>query len=66
VRDTQILAGSEAYSTALMAYRMFQMAAQSGMPGLDSVVSRLSERFAGQGAANGAEPADLPGPEDGA
>lgn len=65
VRDTQILAGSEAYSSALMAYRMFQMAAESGLPGLDSVVSRLSERFAGQGAGNGAEPAETPGPENG-
>lgn len=64
VRDTQMLAGSEAYSTALMSYRMFQMAGKSGMPGMDAVVSRLSERFAGQGASASPEPADLPGPED--
>jgi hypothetical protein len=64
VRDTQMLAGSEAYSTALMSYRMFQMAGKSGMPGMDAVVSRLSERFAGQGASATPEPADLPGPED--
>jgi hypothetical protein len=62
LRDTQILAGSEAFSTALMAYRMLQMAARSGMPGLDTVVSRLSERFASQGPSGPAEAEDGPEP----
>lgn len=52
VRDTQTLAGSEAYSSALMIYKMFQMAAGVGMPGMDTIVAQLSERFAGQGATN--------------
>lgn len=50
LRDTQMLAGSEAYSSALMAYRMFQMAADAGLPGMDTVVDDLKQRFAGQGA----------------
>ena len=52
LRDTQMLAGSEAYSSALMAYRMFQMAADAGMAGMDSVVDDLKQRFAGQGGVN--------------
>ena len=50
VRDTQILAGSEAYSSALTVYKLFQMAAAVGMPGMDTIVAQLSERFAGQGS----------------
>lgn len=49
VRDTQTLAGSEAYSSALTVYKLFQMAAAVGMPGMDTIVAQLSERFAGQG-----------------
>ena len=52
VRDTQTLAGSESFSSALMVYRMFQMAAGVGMPGMDTIVAQLAERFAGQGATN--------------
>ena len=49
VRDTQILAGSEAYTIALVAYKQFQIAVASGMPGMDTIVAQLSERFSGQG-----------------
>lgn len=49
VRDTQILAGSEAYSSSLTVYKLFQMAAAVGMPGMDTIVSQLAERFSGQG-----------------
>ena len=52
VRDTQMLAGSEAYSTALVAYRMFQMAADAGLAGMDSIVDDLKQRFAGQGVSS--------------
>ena len=52
LRDTQILAGSEAYSTALVAYRMFQMAADAGLAGMDSIVDELKQRFAGQGTTS--------------
>jgi hypothetical protein len=51
LRDTQMLAGSEAYSSALMAYRMFQMAADAGLAGMDTVVDDLKQRFAGQGSS---------------
>lgn len=54
MRDTQMLAGSEAYSSALMAYRLVQMAAESGVPGADSAYDSLRQRFAGQGAQNNA------------
>jgi len=47
--DTQMLAGSEAYSSALMFYKMAQLAAQAGMPGADTIYDKLKERFKGQG-----------------
>lgn len=52
VRDTQILAGSEAYSSALVVYKMMQMAASSGIPGMETIAAQLSERFKGQGTAD--------------
>jgi len=45
LRDTQILAGSESYTSALVIYNMFQMAAKMGLPGMDTVVAQLAERF---------------------
>lgn len=47
--DTQMLAGSEAYSNALVAYRLFGSAAKAGLNGADSVYDKLASRFAGQG-----------------
>ncbi len=49
LRDTQMLAGSEAYIAALTAYRLLQSAAQDGVPGADALYNRLRERFALQG-----------------
>lgn len=49
--DTQMLAGSEAYSNALAAYRLFGAAAKAGLNGADSVYDTLSTRFASQGTA---------------
>jgi hypothetical protein len=49
--DTQMLAGSEAYVSALAAYRMFQAAADAGVPGADAVYDSLRSRFTGQGVA---------------
>ena len=49
LRDTQILAGSEAYVSALSVYKMVTAAAQAGLPGADTVYDQLAERFAGQG-----------------
>lgn len=51
VNDTRILAGSEAYSTSLLAYKMFGVAANSGVAGAEALYSRLKERFATSGNA---------------
>lgn len=45
LRDTQILAGSEAYVSALTAYRLIAAAAAAGVPGADSVYQSLKKRF---------------------
>ena len=47
--DTQLLAGSESYSSALMLYKLFGAAADSGIPGADAIVAQLRERFTSQG-----------------
>ena len=47
--DTQMLAGSEAYISALTAYRLFEAAANAGLPGTDTIYDQLKERFAQQG-----------------
>lgn len=52
VTDVQTLAGSEAYTASLMLYKMYQMAAAMGLPGMDAVVDKLKKRFAGQGSAS--------------
>ena len=49
LEDTQLLAGSEAYVTALMIYKLFGAAADAGVPGADAIVAQLRERFAEQG-----------------
>ena len=51
LRDTQILAGSEAYVTALMIYRLVEAAAKAGLPGADALYRLLRKRFADQGGA---------------
>lgn len=45
MEDTQILAGTEAYSTALVAYQAFKISAQSGMAGADTIFQGLRENF---------------------
>ena len=47
--DTQLLAGSEAYTNGLTLYKLFGSAADAGMPGADAIVKQLQSRFAGQG-----------------
>lgn len=56
LRDTQMLAGSEAYITALTAYRLLQSAAQDGVPGADTLYDRLKDRFAVQGRTDDTDP----------
>jgi hypothetical protein len=46
--DTQMLAGSEAYTSALVAYRVIQTAAGAGRPGASAAYEMLRERFSGQ------------------
>ena len=45
IQDTRILAGSEAYMSALALYRLFGSAAEAGVPGADTIVDHLKERF---------------------
>jgi hypothetical protein len=49
LEDTRFLAGSEAYSTELMIYKLFGAAAESGIPGADAIVAQLRERFTSNG-----------------
>lgn len=57
MEDTQMLAGSEAYSMALAVYRLADAAAKGGVSGADTVYQQLRERFEGQGVAkNNPEP----------
>jgi len=49
ISDTQLLAGSEAYVSALAAYRNFEAAANAGVAGADTIYDLLKSRFANQG-----------------
>ena len=49
LEDTQLLAGSEAYTSALVLYKLFGSAADAGVPGADAITAQLKQRFAGQG-----------------
>ena len=55
--DTQILAGSEAYVTALMIYRLAESAAKVGLPGADTLYQTLCQRFVAQGTPAASPPA---------
>ena len=46
IEDTKMLAGSEAYGSALALYKIFGSAADAGVPGADSIVEQLKQRFA--------------------
>jgi hypothetical protein len=52
INDTQMLAGSEAFVSALSAYRLFAAAAAGGVQGADAVNDMLAERFKTQGSSN--------------
>lgn len=53
VRDTQMLAGSEAYQTSLVLYKLTRVAAEAGLPGMDTAHAKLSVRFEKQGNQGG-------------
>ena len=45
IRDTQMLAGSEAYSSSLMIYQMYKLAANAGLPGAQAIYDSMKDRF---------------------
>ncbi len=45
LEDTQMLAGSEAYISGLVLYRLFGAAAGAGVPGADAIYDALKQRF---------------------
>ena len=45
ISDTMMLAGSEAYTSALTVYRMLQAAAKGGVSGAEPLATKLAERF---------------------
>lgn len=51
LEDTAMLAGSEAYVGALALYKFFGAAAETGMPGADTVYDQLKARFTTRTAA---------------
>ncbi|MBK7871340.1 MAG: hypothetical protein IPJ74_12035 [Saprospiraceae bacterium] len=49
INDTKLLAGSEAYSTALLFYQSVKLAAEMNIPGVKTIYDDLRERFPGRG-----------------
>lgn len=55
---TKILAGSEAYTTALALYNTIRTAQKSDVPGVESVYEELAKRFPGRSRKNKQEEMD--------
>lgn len=55
LRDTRMLAGSEAYQSALAIYKMCKTASQAGVAGTKSLYDYLKIRFKGQGSKKSTE-----------
>lgn len=55
VRDTRMMAGSEAILASLMAYRLFKMAAAAGVPGAQTASERMGIRFEGIGNSSSSD-----------
>lgn len=49
IQDTKLLAGSEAFSAALLFYQAVKLAAQMNIPGVKTIYEDLRERFPGRG-----------------
>ncbi len=62
LEDTQMLAGSEAYISALSAYRLFGAAAAAGIGGADTVYDSLRSRFAQSNTEQNTNNTDTPQP----
>lgn len=58
LKDTQMLAGSEAYVSSLVAYKLFASAADAGLPGAESIYNQLKQRFTVSGGTDTATPND--------
>ncbi len=52
VADLRRIAAHEAYTTATTIYKLYQSAAEAGIPGAQSAYATLAERFAAQGAGS--------------
>jgi hypothetical protein len=58
LKDTQMLAGSEAYVSSLVAYKLFASAADAGLPGAESIYNQLKQRFTVSGSTDTTTPND--------
>lgn len=56
LKDTQMLAGSEAYVSSLVAYKLFASAADAGLPGAESIYNQLKQRFTTEGSSENTTP----------
>lgn len=56
LKDTQILAGSEAYVSSLVAYKLFASAADAGLPGAESIYNQLKQRFTTESSSDNTTP----------
>ena len=52
IRHTKILAGSEAYASALFIYRLVEAYHLAGVPGYTALYNQLRKRFIGQGSTD--------------
>lgn len=58
ISDLKRICGHEAYSAALAAYKIYEMANIGGIPGAKQAYDKLKTRFDGQGVGGGRVPAD--------
>jgi hypothetical protein len=56
LKDTQMLAGSEAYVSSLVAYKLFASAADAGLPGAESIYNQLKQRFITESSSDNTTP----------
>ena len=62
IDDTELAAGSEAYTAALKFYETTRMAADMNVAGAGSIAEDLGERFSGQGGSTPTPPPNPPTP----
>lgn len=64
LRDTQILAGSEAYAASLSCYKFLQIAVENGIPGTENLANKLSARFKKNSSNETTEPVETSSDEE--